>query len=306
MHNKQAGTRPAFTLIELLLVLAIGLVLLGLLVPAVQRVREAASRARCGNNLKQIGLACHHVNDTLGRLPPGIGWFPTLPPPDAPAGAYGTFWLHLLPFVDAGTLYAKGNVGGIVSAWNNGVLAEPLALYRCPSDPTAGNGQVQGVDGSSQTWSAGGYAVNVQVVCVVDDTGRALDPQGMARLPASIPDGLSTTILVAEKVAVCTNAIYPEGGCLPFYDVTDPDAAVPLYAGFAINWVADSVGVGSHFLVRPLPYQGGCDPTLASTMHAAGMNVLMADGSVRLLPEGLGGQVWWAMVTPRGGEVVPE
>src|SRR5215813_12556787 len=100
-------SRPGFTLIELLVVIAIIAVLIGLLVPAVQMVRESANRIQCVNNLKQLGLAAHNYHDTHKHLPPAIGYYPT-----ARNGVFGSYFFHLLPYVEQDNLFrsALGSV----------------------------------------------------------------------------------------------------------------------------------------------------------------------------------------------------
>src|SRR5262249_33629951 len=106
----QLSKETGFTLIELLVVIAIRAVLIGLLLPAVQKVREAAARVKCANNMRQLGLASHNCNDTLGCLPPAQGWFPG-PAPASGAGWGGVFF-PLLPYVEQDNLYRSAVTTG--------------------------------------------------------------------------------------------------------------------------------------------------------------------------------------------------
>src|SRR3954469_18569711 len=126
--------RPAFTLIELLVVIAIIAVLIGLLLPAIQKVREAASRAKCQNNLKQIGLAFHNYHATYGFFPPGFTSRAEVL--DGPGLGPGWGWAaHLLPYVEQEPLYRQIDFSkDIADPANARARVTSLPVFLCPSD----------------------------------------------------------------------------------------------------------------------------------------------------------------------------
>jgi prepilin-type N-terminal cleavage/methylation domain-containing protein/prepilin-type processing-associated H-X9-DG protein len=281
-----------FTLIELLVVIAIIGTLIGLLLSAVQAVRESAARAQCQNNLKQIALATITCHDWHRRFPPGLGSFPGDNQPQA------ILFYHLLPYLEQRTLHDEGCIGGQYDPMINGVYARPVVLFVCPSDPSVGaDGTVQ--DNVGTIWGASSYGGNAQVFCLVYPDGRLESPQYTARL-TDIRDGTSNTILYAEKYARCTSESWPEGGCFWAYSTTGPSTQ-PLHAGFALSWTPYSIGPDSRFQDQPSPT--ACDPTLTATGHRGGMQAAFADGSVRSLAPSISGNTWWALCTPKAGDI---
>lgn len=321
--NLRTNPRRGFTLIELLVVIAIIAILIGFLLPAVQKVREASSRIQCFNNLKQIGLAAHNYHDQQKHLPPGIGYYPI-----ATNGTFGTSWFHLLPYIERGDLYR--NALGVVSfpspvgptlvyyPGNNGVYSKPVDVFLCPSDPSVGPGNVVLINGYS--FGALCYGGNALLATRNPLTNPPIDiVQGKARF-ADITDGTSNTILHAEKYARCSNTTmvpaFQDGGtawayctALPF-PWQPPPMTLPGKAfqpGFAIPALAalgapNAIGPKSMFQVQPTPFLGNCDPTRTATAHAAGMSVGLADGSGRTLAPNISGSTWWAAVTPSGDD----
>jgi prepilin-type N-terminal cleavage/methylation domain-containing protein len=309
--NPTVPRRNGFTLIELLVVIAIIAILIALLVPAVQKVREAANRVSCGNNLHQVALASHNFHDAFNRLPPMFGtigmlvgeWRGYVPPvydPTTGALLVAGYWdgpvfygspvlAHLLPFVEQQGLYmeaaawSKSYVVGPNNSptWGDNFDAfrnVPVPVYMCPSDPS--DPQV--------SWAPGNYGANYQIFSIYASDGW----QGAAVLPKSIRDGLSNTILFAERYYGCGS-----GGSFWAMGRYNP----PYMAMFAYS----ATGPGSLFQPNPDPWQTACNPALAQTPHAGGILVTLADGSVRSLSPGMSGATWWAACTPSGGEMMP-
>jgi prepilin-type N-terminal cleavage/methylation domain-containing protein len=320
-------SRHGFTLIELLVVIAIIAVLIGLLLPAVQKVREAAARAQCENNLKQWGTACHNYHGVYKRLPPALGFYSGL----TPGSAFGGVAFHLLPYMEQENLYnsAAGPLGtnpNVNYPGNNNVYAQVVPPFVCPSDPSHNNGTVT-IGGF--TWGASSYGFNallftrengltyVSTAPGYAPNGKSYNPQGGMRI-SDIRDGTSNTILIAHRYALCTNASWPTGGSAWGYcavagvPLPPPmNSFNPLFPGIAISYFAaqpnggTAIGTASYFQVQPTPFQGSCDPLRAASPHTGVMPVCLADGSVRGLSPSVSALTWWFALTPNGGEPLP-
>src|SRR5579875_3024278 len=277
--------RPSITLVELLVVIGIIAVLIGLLLPAVQKVREAAARASCSNNLKQIGLAlisCADVHE--GLLPPSLGLYPN--PFASPGNGEGGTLFHLLPYIEQSNAYNASYPSANVfnndlptySQYASVIKQLIVKSYICPSDPTHQQGP-QGV--LNQT--TGSYAVNGQVFI-----GNRWN-NNYGRYPASIMDGTSNTIFFTEKEAVTLGPC--PGVVAKGYNYWQDWGSV-----IACSLAGQPTGPTVSFQVQPLPIGQGCG-SIASTGHTGGIQCALGDGSVRFVALGLSSATWWAALT---------
>jgi prepilin-type N-terminal cleavage/methylation domain-containing protein/prepilin-type processing-associated H-X9-DG protein len=283
--------RWGFTLIELLVVIAIIAVLIALLVPAVQKVREAAARADCQNNIKQLGLGVQNFHDTFKVLPPGMVTGPNL--------KVGVTTL-ILPYIEQAPLATQlaANTGNTTN-YNN-LIKTTLKVYQCSSDPTAPGGLTPMRQGFAGT----NYLANLAVLRLSSNDLRS----GIAMVPA-YQDGTSNTILWAEHMLNCYTGTAPCGsGC------TYPTWGSHFYGGFSNPWWdspvfnrtsqysgGERVGADVAQVFQVAPQPGSCVYQTTHTFHTGGMNVGLGDGSVRFVASGISTTTWQRACNPNDG-----
>jgi prepilin-type N-terminal cleavage/methylation domain-containing protein/prepilin-type processing-associated H-X9-DG protein len=296
------GPRRAFTLIELLVVIAIIAVLIGLLLPAVQKVREAAARIQCENNLKQIGLALQNYHDTAGSFPPGyVSGYDAAGDDTGPGWGWAAF---ILPQMEQQPLHGTIQFGQNIEApANASARVRPVKAYLCPSDNlqptwTATQYDVAGAPLGAVCDVASASYVGVFGVAEPGVDGEGVFFRNSAVHIGDITDGTSQTFLVGERSYRWGQVTWT--GAVTNASLVPPPNS-PAQPGV---WNASGFILGHTFEGSGGPGSAGTEPNGFASQHTQGANFLFADGHVQFVRETMDHQIYKALSTRAGGEAL--
>jgi type II secretory pathway pseudopilin PulG len=295
----------------LLVVIAIIAILIALLVPAVQKVREAAARTQTANGLKQVALACHNYNDANRKIPPAGASSPDLMM-NPTFGLDVSLLVHLLSYIEQNTIEQLAIIQGTGPGANWFLL--PVGIFNSALDPTAEGDMLGpagwGASNFAGNWQVFGPGLNASPPYVYDSSGLPVTLYTNSRnLGKGFPDGTSNTILFATRYNFCGTL---GGGCLwapvnlnPVFP--NPTLTYGPYFAFYTNnppqgFIPDVTGVGTTFQVAPL--QDACIPDYAQSLTDGGLQVALADGSCRTISPGITGLTWRNALIPNDGQLL--
>jgi prepilin-type N-terminal cleavage/methylation domain-containing protein/prepilin-type processing-associated H-X9-DG protein len=304
-----APLRRGFTLVELLVVIAIIAILMALLVPAVQKVRQSAALAQCGNNMHQWAIAMHNYNAERKHLPFGSCSNPRQ-----------TWVMYLWPYIEQGDLAAQNdltqpfyNAPGTISGTMNGLCSKAVPIYNCPADI--------GADQDDPTISyprrRGNYVVNWGNTLYESNPPQP-NPSGLAPFyhvngdrtqPSktkfrAITDGTSNTLMLSETLKAWDHVdddwrgdIHNDDGVFRFHTINPPNSLVPDVLSSGYTGTTPDLGM-------PV-VAGSAEEAAARSRHPGGVNAAMCDGSVRFFANDIAGNIWSELGSMNSGLPVP-
>jgi prepilin-type N-terminal cleavage/methylation domain-containing protein len=299
--------RSAFTLVELLVVIAIIAVLIALLLPAVQKVRESASRTQSQNNLRQLSLACPNYETTVGHLP-----YPTNLLGGVSDGVSGTVVFRLLPYIEQDNLFRQSLSGTTYSA---STVSGIVKTFISPGDPTVN----QAIADEGSTPAPLSYLVNAWNGLVPGPTGTNASRSGAFRADKKwtltrFKDGTSNTVLFTEGYTLCQLPKPPATTPAPLYRKWNATSITGMAVSYVSSNTITTAPIVGPFQIQPSPTAAGlsnanptgtgCSKFYAQSIYSAGIEVGMGDGSARTVANSISLATWNAVLTADNEDMI--